>query len=346
MLTEIEPGVDTSERISLRNTETDWQSELRNAVRSVDELLNALQLDRTMLPWLADDQAHFPLRVPMSFVHRMQAGNPLDPLLLQVLPLQLEQERRPGYVTDPLAEIGQAAAPGLIHKYRGRVLILATETCAIHCRYCFRQHFPYADNRLRSDQWQGILEYLRADTSISEIIFSGGDPLSLSNSKLERLLNDLAAIPHLTTLRLHSRTAVVLPSRLDSGLLALLSQKRWRTLLVLHSNHAQELSNEVANALLPLRQAGVTLLNQAVLLAGVNDRVDSQVALNQSLFNLGVLPYYLHLLDPVAGAARFQVDDQSALALWQKMQAELPGYLLPRLVRETPGEPAKTWMNG
>lgn len=345
MLTEIEPGVDTPERISLLDTARDWQTELRNAVRSVDELLQLLKLDRSDLPWQPNEQPTFPVRIPLSFVRRMQVGNPLDPLLLQVLPVELEQQTRPGFVADPLAEISQSATPGLIHKYRGRVLLLATEACAVHCRYCFRQHFPYGDNRLSTNQWQHILDYLHADPSITEVIFSGGDPLSLSNTRLERLLQDLAEVPHLTTLRLHSRTAVALPSRLDRGLRALLSQKRWRTVLVLHSNHAQELNEEVADALRPLRQSGVTLLNQAVLLAGINDRLDTQLELSQTLFSQGVLPYYLHLLDPVAGAARFHIDDRAARSLWQAMQAELPGYLVPRLVRETPGKAAKTWMN-
>ncbi|MCH8529822.1 MAG: EF-P beta-lysylation protein EpmB [Saccharospirillum sp.] len=346
MLTEIEPGVDTSDRISLLDTVPDWQKELRNAVRSVDELLRLLELKRGDLPWQPDDHPRFPVRIPASFVRRMQKGDPRDPLLLQVLPAALEKQTLPGYVADPLAEVGQSATPGLIHKYQGRVLILATETCAVHCRYCFRQHFPYGENRLSTDQWQRILDYLHADPSISEVIFSGGDPLSLSNNKLERLLTDLARVPHLTTLRLHSRTAVVLPSRLDQGLVTLLSQKRWRTLLVLHCNHARELNEEVAAALLPMRKAGVTLLNQAVLLSGINDQLNTQVELSQALFDQGVLPYYLHLLDPVAGAARFQTDDRAARELWQAMQAKLPGYLLPRLVRETPGETAKTWMNG
>ncbi|MHA7880399.1 MAG: EF-P beta-lysylation protein EpmB [Saccharospirillum sp.] len=345
MLTEIEAGVHTSGGNSLLATDAGDSSALHNSVRSVDALLRHVQLTRDDLPWLPHQSERFPLRVPMSFVERMQVGNPQDPLLLQVLPAASEQQAVPGFVADPLEEQESSRIPGLIHKYRGRVLIVATQACSIHCRYCFRQHFPYSEHRLSAEQWQRILDYLRADPSVSEVIFSGGDPLSLSNAKLDRLLSDLAAIPHLRTLRLHSRTAVVQPARLDSGLRTLLSQPRWQSVLVLHANHAQELNEDVARALAPFRGSGITLLNQAVLLAGVNDTAETQVALSRALFAIGVLPYYLHLLDPVAGAARFHVDDSQAQALWQTMQTQLPGYLLPRLVREAPGEPAKTWMN-
>lgn len=345
MLTEIEPTVDSPDRISAVEVDMSWQRELREAVRSVPRLLELLELTPDDLPGNALEAATFPLRVPLSYVRRMQPGNPRDPLLLQVLPTETELAVQPGYVSDPLAEQAQAPAPGIIHKYRGRALLVTTQACAVHCRYCFRQHFPYADNRLSRDQWQGALDYLRAASDVHEVILSGGDPLSLTNKHLASLINDLEKIPHLTTLRIHSRTPIVLPSRLDTGFNELLARSRLQTVLVVHANHAHELNDEVRQALAPLRSQGVTLLNQAVLLRDVNDNLNAQKQLGHSLFACGVLPYYLHVLDPVQGAAHFDVPDTEARQLWQQLQAELPGYLVPRLAREVPGKAGKTWIN-
>lgn len=344
MLTEFEPSVDSPALISTREHPS-WQGELKTALRSVDELLRQLDLRPDDLDQPALAEAPFPLRVPLSYVRRMRRGDPHDPLLRQVLPSRAEAEPQPGFIDDPLAERGQAPAPGVIHKYHGRALVIATQACAVHCRYCFRQHFPYADNRLGRDQWQTALDYLAGADDLHEVILSGGDPLSLPNDRLAELIADLEQLPHLTTLRLHSRTPIVLPSRLDAGLLRLLRDTRLKTVLVVHANHGNEINAEVGEALAPLRRDGTLLLNQAVLLAGVNDRLETQVELSHRLFAADVLPYYLHQLDPVRGAAHFDVPDQRAQQLWRQMQAELPGYLLPRLVREVPGDAGKRWLN-
>ena len=349
MLTEIESSVDsphTSERqIARLAPRSDWQTQLKEAVRSVDELLDRLQLTAQDLDRPALHNAPFPLRVPLSFVNRMRPGDPNDPLLRQVLPSGRETEPQPGYSDDPLAEQGQNPAPGVIHKYRGRALLVSTQACAVHCRYCFRQHFPYADNRLSRADWQQALAYLSSQPDLNEIIFSGGDPLSLPNERLAEMIADLERLPHLTTLRFHSRTPIVLPDRLDPGFLELIRTTRFKTVMVVHSNHARELNEEVRQALAPLRRAGCTLLNQAVLLRGINDRLADQCALSRRLFDCDILPYYLHVLDPVRGAAHFDVGDREAQSLWQAMQAELPGYLLPRLTREVPGDAGKRWLN-
>lgn len=345
MLTEIKPTVDSPDQIPAIDAGISWQTELREAVRSVPRLLELLQLTSEDLPENALTDANFPLRVPLSYVRRMRPGDPADPLLAQVLPMESENRPQPGFVDDPLAERGQAPAPGLIHKYRRRALLVATQACAVHCRYCFRQHFPYADNRLSGQQWRDSLDYLQATTELNEVILSGGDPLSLSNDRLAAMIADLEQIPHLTTLRIHSRTPIVLPSRIDSELVAILANSRFHCVLVVHANHAHELNQEVGRALSPLRQAGCLLLNQAVLLRGINDNLDAQVQLGQQLFACGILPYYLHVLDPVKGAAHFDVPDGEARNLWQQLQSELPGYLIPRLVRENPGEAGKTWIN-
>lgn len=344
MLTEIAPRVDSRDPIATDGAGGGWQAELKAAVRSVPDLLERLDLTPDDLPEPALAEAPFPLRVPLSYVRRMEAGNPRDPLLRQVLPSTAETRPAPGFVEDPLAERGQAPAPGVIHKYRGRALVIATGACAVHCRYCFRQHFPYADNRLSPAQWREALDYLAGAADLSEVILSGGDPLSLPNERLAELIGDLEALPHLTTLRLHSRTPVVLPSRIDAGLIRLLEHSRLKTVLVVHANHGREIDAEVARALAPLRRAGTTLLNQAVLLAGVNDRLADQAELSRALFAADILPYYLHLLDPVRGAARFDVSEARAAELWRALQAELPGYLVPRLVREVPGDPGKRWL--
>lgn len=345
MLTEIEPTVDSRGRISAVQAATSWQSELRDAVRSVPQLLDLLRLTPGDLGDPALTDAGFPLRVPMGYVRRMRPGDPRDPLLLQVLPTRRETRPQPGYLDDPLAERGQAPAPGVIHKYRRRALLVTTQACAVHCRYCFRQHFPYADNRLSHAEWRNALNYLAGATDLNEVILSGGDPLSLPNERLATMIRDLEQIPHLTTLRFHSRTPVVLPSRLDTGFVELLRGTRFNTVLVVHANHAREISEDVRLALAPLRKEGCMLLNQAVLLREVNDSLEAQAELSQRLFDSGILPYYLHVLDPVRGAAHFDVPDAEARRLWQRLQAELPGYLVPRLVREVPGEAGKTWIN-
>lgn len=344
MLTEFEPGVDSPAIISTQAL-AGWQTELKQAVRSVAQLLPLLDLDAADLGSPALLNADFPLRVPISYVRRMQVGNPHDPLLRQVLPTQAEIDPQPGFQDDPLAEREHAPAPGIVHKYQGRALVITTQACAVHCRYCFRQHFPYADNRLSPTQWQAALDYLASQDDLHEVIFSGGDPLSLPNERLAELIADLEQLPNLTTLRIHSRTPIVLPSRIDAGLLRLLHKTSLKTVLVVHANHANEINDEVQQALAPLRHNGTLLLNQAVLLAGVNDSLEALSDLSQALFAADVLPYYLHQLDPVRGAAHFDVTDATARQLWRDLQASLPGYLVPRLVREVPGDAGKRWLN-
>ena len=318
-----------------------WQKALREAVRDPRELLDLLGLDR-LAPRLSDEaMVQFPLRVPRGFVARMRRGDPRDPLLRQVLPLDDEMRPMPGFGLDAVGDGAAKTAPGVIQKYRGRALLVATGSCAIHCRYCFRRHFPYAEETAARDGWRDAVDLIRRDASIEEVLLSSGDPLSLSNGKLAELTGALADIPHLRRLRIHSRLPIVVPERVDDGLMGWLSTLPWPVTLVVHANHANEFDGTVDAALGRLRAAGVHLLNQAVLLRGVNDSVDALGALSERGFAAGVLPYYLHQLDRVAGVAHFEVDDARARALHAGLAARLSGYLVPRLVREIPGDTGK-----
>ena len=318
-----------------------WQQALREAVRDPRELLDLLGLDR-LAPRLSDEaMVQFPLRVPRGFVARMRHGDPSDPLLRQVLPLDDEMRPMPGFGLDAVGDGAAKTAPGVIQKYRGRALLVATGSCAIHCRYCFRRHFPYAEETAARDGWREAVDLIRQDASIEEVLLSGGDPLSLSNGKLAELTGALADIPHLRRLRIHSRLPIVVPERVDDGLMGWLSTLPWPVTLVVHANHANEFDGTVDAALGRLRAAGVHLLNQAVLLRGVNDSVDALAALSERGFAAGVLPYYLHQLDRVAGVAHFEVGHAHARALHAGLAARLSGYLVPRLVREIPGDTGK-----
>ena len=318
-----------------------WQQALREAVRDPRELLDLLGLDRLAPRLSAEAMVQFPLRVPRGFVARMRRGDPRDPLLRQVLPLDDEMRPMPGYGLDAVGDGAAKTAPGVIQKYRGRALLVATGSCAIHCRYCFRRHFPYAEETAARDGWRDAIDLIRQDASIEEVLLSGGDPLSLSNGKLAELTGALADIPHLRRLRIHSRLPIVVPERVDDGLMGWLTALPWPVTLVVHANHANEFAGTVDAALGRLRAAGVHLLNQAVLLRGVNDSVDALGALSERGFAAGVLPYYLHQLDRVAGVAHFEVDDAHARALHAGLAARLSGYLVPRLVREIPGDTGK-----
>ena len=310
-------------------------------MRDPRELLDLLGLDR-LAPRLSDEaMVQFPLRVPRGFVARMRRGDPSDPLLRQVLPLDDEMRPMPGFGLDAVGDGAAKTAPGVIQKYRGRALLVATGSCAIHCRYCFRRHFPYAEETAARDGWREAVDLIRQDASIEEVLLSGGDPLSLSNGKLAELTGALADIPHLRRLRIHSRLPIVVPERVDDGLMGWLSTLPWPVTLVVHANHANEFDGTVDAALGRLRAAGVHLLNQAVLLRGVNDSVDALAALSERGFRAGVLPYYLHQLDRVAGVAHFEVDDARARALHAGLAVRLSGYLVPRLVREIPGDTGK-----
>ncbi|KQZ56010.1 MULTISPECIES: EF-P beta-lysylation protein EpmB [unclassified Lysobacter] len=318
-----------------------WQALWRDAVRDPRELLALLGLDGLAAGVSDAAAAQFPLRVPRGFVARMRAGDPHDPLLRQVLPLDEELRPMPGYALDAVGDGAAKAADGVIRKYRGRALLVATGSCAIHCRYCFRRHFPYAEETAAAAGWRGAVELIAADPGIDEVILSGGDPWSLATPKLAELSDALARVPHLKRLRIHTRLPVVLPERVDAPLLAWLRALPWPVTVVLHANHAQEFDETVDAALARLRGAGATLLNQAVLLRGVNDSVEALADLSERGFRAGVLPYYLHQLDRVQGAAHFEIDDERARALHRALAARLSGYLVPKLVREIAGDPGK-----
>lgn len=319
-----------------------WKQSLREAVRDVDQLLALVGLaDSPLAARVCRDQP-FPLRVPLPFVQRMDRGNPDDPLLRQVLPLKDENDTRVGYVTDPLQESRYNPVPGIIHKYCGRVLLITSPACAIHCRYCFRRHFPYDDNNPGKLQWQQSLDYLRCNDTITEVILSGGDPLASDDRHLAWLVAQLGSIPHLKRLRIHSRLPVTIPARIDPDCLTWLTGTRLRTSLVIHVNHGNEIDTEVGDMIARVRSAGITVLNQTVLMRGINDTPQALVSLQEKLFDHGALPYYLHLLDPVAGAAHFDVPIDDALVLHRHLQHSLPGYLVPKLVQDIPGRDGKT----
>ncbi len=319
-----------------------WQTLLSQTLESPEALIRYLQLPDSLLEGADRASLEFAMRIPKPWLDRIEKGNPDDPLLRQVLPLSEELNDVPGFIRDPLDEINSNPVDGLIHKYNGRVLVILTSACAINCRYCFRRHFPYAENRLGPQQWQKVLDYIAADASITEVIFSGGDPLVASDARLQQLISDLEQIPHLTRLRIHSRLPVVLPQRITETLTGILKQTRFNVVIVIHSNHPQELDDGVAAAVQRLKQAGVTVLNQAVLLRGVNDHIDTLKLLSETLFDIGVLPYYLFTFDPVKGAAHFDLPDEEAKQLLGQLQDLLPGYLVPKLAREIPGRGAKT----
>ncbi|MBS0464412.1 MAG: EF-P beta-lysylation protein EpmB [Proteobacteria bacterium] len=319
-----------------------WQTLWQQAVRDPRELLHLLDQPELAQRVSTAATAQFPLRVPRGFVARMRRGDPTDPLLRQVLPILDEDRIAPGFSRDAVGDGAARAASGVIHKYAGRALLIATGACAVNCRYCFRRHFPYAEEAAAADGWLQALDYIRADAGIQEVILSGGDPLALATRKLAQLSGALASIAHVNTLRIHTRLPVVLPERVDGELLAWLRGLHQRVVVVIHANHANEFDSSVDAALAELKSAGVTLLNQSVLLAGVNDDADALVDLSRRMFAAGALPYYLHQLDRVAGAAHFEVSDARARALLAAMRERLPGYLVPRLVREVAGESSKT----
>jgi EF-P beta-lysylation protein EpmB len=316
-----------------------WQRELAGAYRTPGALCEYLGLSDTLALEPAQ-VGEFSMLVPRGFAARMVQGDAQDPLLRQVLPSLQEHETVDTFVSDPLQEVGQfSKAPGVIHKYSGRALLIVTAGCAVHCRYCFRRHFPYADHRPR--EIERALTYIQQDRSITEVILSGGDPLLLSDDAFAALTRNIAAIDHVRRLRVHTRLPIVLPERITAALLATFESTRLQTVLVAHANHVNELDQNTRRAFGCLKASGVTLLNQSVLLAGVNNRANTQIALCEQLFAQGVLPYYLHMPDRVAGTHQFYVSRTQATAIYRAMQATLPGYLLPRLVQEVPGEAAK-----
>lgn len=323
-----------------------WQAELARAVRDPQELLMLAGLQHHPLLASEATRRRFPLRVPRGYIARMKKGDPNDPLFRQVFPLFAEDQISPGFSADPVADLAAMPSPGVLQKYAGRVLLVTTGACAIHCRYCFRRHFPYAEHNPAQAQWEQALHYIARTPSVREVILSGGDPLTLTDNRLSELVQALAAIPHVKRLRIHTRLPVVLAERVDSHLLHWLAQTPLQKVMVIHANHANELDGKVAAALGELSRAGCRLFNQAVLLRGINDEVSTLCDLSESLFDAGVIPYYLHLLDRVQGAAHFEVEIGTAQYLHQTLRARLPGYLVPLLVQELAGAPSKLPLAG
>ncbi|MCH2069949.1 EF-P beta-lysylation protein EpmB [Acinetobacter pittii] len=327
--------------------EQNWQSQLSDLITDPSELLSLLELSSEQLlsgAILASEK--FKLRVPRAFVGKMNAKNPLDPLLLQVLPHHLELEEHPEFVTDPLGEEAANQLPGVLHKYKSRFLLTLTGACAVHCRYCFRRHFPYQENLPKNDDWLNIKNYIEANPNINEVILSGGDPLTLSNRKLALWLERLSSLKQIQILRIHSRVPIVIPNRIDQELISLLKNSRLRIVLVVHSNHASELDDFTCSKLLQLSDHHITVLNQAVLLKGVNDSAQTLVDLSYRLFEARVMPYYLHVLDKVKGAQHFDLESSEIDDIYRDVLANLPGYLVPKLVREIAGEKNKTPLFG
>jgi len=332
----------TPKPVTLISPAISWQSQLAQAITDPLQLLQALGIDPALFPSCQQAHQSFQVKVPHSYLAKIKQGDPTDPLLLQVMASTLELVSAEGFTHDPVGDLNAVRTPGLLHKYAGRVLLITTSACAIHCRYCFRRHFPYDQQQPARQHWQAALDYIRSQPDISEVILSGGDPLSLSDQKLAELLAELDTIPQLKRLRIHSRMPVVLPERITQSLIDIIARSRLQPCVVIHANHARELGKAEQYALAQLKTAGITLLNQSVLLHNINDNATSLADLSERLYECGVLPYYLHRLDAVAGAAHFDVGEAEALALMSELRSRLPGYLVPRLVRETAGENSKT----
>ena len=319
-----------------------WQHSMQNAVRSVSELLDCLGLRPEDFPSPIDSENPFPLFVPREFIARMNPGDPTDPLLLQILPTKEERVQTLGYQRDPVGDEYVERAPGLLHKYSSRVLMIASGVCAVHCRYCFRRHFPYDEAPRSNDQWKPTLEVIANDPSIHEVILSGGDPLSLGNPRLKALGNALESIDHVQRLRIHTRFPVMIPNRIDPEFCEWLASSRLTSWVVLHINHANEVDDALSQSIRAMKRSGASVLNQAVLLRGINDTVALQRDLCERLVDVGVQPYYLHQLDRVDGAAHFETPNPVGEQIIDELRKLLPGYAVPRLVREVSGEPHKT----
>ncbi|MBS0262600.1 MAG: EF-P beta-lysylation protein EpmB [Planctomycetes bacterium] len=317
--------------------ENDWHSALAQAVRDPDELLDRLALPESLREPARQAADRFPLLVPRSYLARMRPQDPADPLLAQVLPLGAETQHVDGYLADPVGDADARRAPGLLHKYAGRALLVTTGACAVHCRYCFRRHYPYGEEPRRLADWDPAFATLAADDSIHEVILSGGDPLMLTDSRLQEICRRIGDIPHVARLRLHTRLPIVLPERVTPELLQVIHGAGPTPIVVVHANHPRELVDDCAEALRRLVRSGMTVLNQAVLLRGINDQVETQIELCEALVDLGVMPYYLHQLDRVSGAAHFEVPVETGLTIIENLRRHLPGYAVPRYVRETAG---------
>jgi len=322
-------------------TPPSWRQQFQQAIRDPIELCERLELPRSYHEPAQRAAVDFPVFAPRSYVQRMKRADPTDPLLRQVLPIEEELQQVEGFSADPVGDETAKQQPGLIQKYQGRVLLITTGTCAIHCRYCFRRHYPYDTEPKSLDAWRPALKQIADDSSIHEVILSGGDPLSLSDARLAQLVEELDRIPHLRRLRIHSRLPIVIPDRVTNEMLDWLTSNHMQPYFVLHANHANELSSDVLRAIQLLRESGVTLLNQSVLLKGVNDSLDVLADLCEKLSDHGVLPYYLNQLDRVQGAAHFEVPEDKGLQLITALRKKLPGYAVPSFVREISGEAHK-----
>lgn len=319
----------------------DWQKCLQETLSTPEMVSQALDLSEDTLKSMLGGHALFNLKIPRTLLNRIEPRNPRDPVLLQFLPTRAETELKAGYLKDPLSEKDANPVPGVLHKFSHRLLLTVTQHCAIHCRYCFRRHFDYASNTPNRQNWQYSLDYIAQDPRIEEVILSGGDPLSLPDSYLQQMIERIAAIPHVKTLRIHTRFPIIIPQRITDEFLQIITGHRLNTVMVLHCNHANELDADVRLAATLIKAKGITLLNQSVLLREVNDTLEAQVLLNQGLFDAGILPYYLHVLDPIEGAHHYDVPEQEAIHLVKKLRDRLPGYCVPKLVRERSGEASK-----
>ncbi len=320
---------------------TNWQQDLKQIISDPRALFEFLELDANYLDAAMRIVKLFPLRAPMPFLNRIEKGNINDPLLKQILPIELEEKKVPGFVSDPLNEKKYNPISGVLHKYKSRILLTLAGSCPINCRYCFRRHFSYSENQLGQKHIEVVKDYLLSKPDVNEVIFSGGEPLLTNNSLFRKWLNELSELKQIKRFRIHTRMPIMIPSRLDSEFISILKNSNKQVVLVVHCNHANEIDAAVANMFFDLHGAGILILNQSVLLKGINDNVDALAELSEKLFNAGVLPYYLHLLDPVAGAAHFDVDLKKAKLIYHQLQAQLPGFLVPKLVREEAGELSK-----
>lgn len=334
-------AVTNQQNLSANSSSEEWQHYVATAVKNLNDL--AKYFNKSASDWLngLDAQKAFNLMVPTPYLNRINPDDANDPLLLQILPKQEEMQTVSGYVLDPLAEGQFNPQKALVHKYKSRVLVIASGSCAINCRYCFRRHFPYGDNHLAQSEWQNLLDYVKEHPEINEVILSGGDPLMMKDKQLAARVQALEALPQITRLRIHTRLPVVIPQRVNDEMLQWINNTRLKVVVVLHINHANEIDATVSQAALKLKEAGVTLLNQGVILKGINDSVSAQVNLSERLFAANIMPYYIFTLDPVQGAAHFDVSIEQAQELMGQVAAELPGYLVPKLAKEVPGEKAK-----
>jgi len=329
-------------RATLEPDSASWRHAMKTAIRDPIELCRTLELPVMFEEGAVHASSAFPVFAPRAFVDKMESGNPHDPLLRQVLPLTEELVDAPGFVSDPVDDNSATLTPGLLRKYQGRALMITTGACAVHCRYCFRREFPYDLAPKSIDDWRPALDQIESDATLEEIILSGGDPLTLVDEQLTQLSEALARIRHVKRLRIHTRLPIMIPGRVTNDLVALLRESRFVPIVVIHANHAAELDESVASSLARLTDSGIPLLNQAVLLRGVNDNIDALANLSRRLIHLRVMPYYLHQLDRVAGAAHFEVSQKRGRELVAQLRKLLPGYGVPRYVQETPANLSKT----